>query len=128
MRTTSTLCLLLVAGCATAVQDPPTQPGVLRARTILHVNGTGEPIAIKLDNSVVVTQGLGPCETNDPMPTFAPRQVAPMLRAATPKLPVPNMPNLCPVTRQARGPKSGVTAMPPGVKGSRPPAEGESQP
>jgi hypothetical protein len=128
MRTTSALCLLLLAGCAAGAQDPAPQPGILRARTIVHANGTGEPVAIKLDNSFVVIQGLGLCETNDPMPTFAPRQVAPMLRAPTPKQPVPNMPNLCPVTRQARGPKTRATTIPPGVKGSRPPAEGESQP
>lgn len=130
MRTSPALCLLLLAGCAAGAREPLPKPGVLRAPTILHVNGTFEPVSFKLDSGFRLTRRpSAPCETNDRMPTgtFAPHQVAPMLRAATPKQPGP-MPNLCPVTRQANKSRPVPIHAPRGEKRLRTPEEGESLP
>lgn len=95
MRNTSVLCLLLLGGCAAAHETLP-QPGVLRPRTVLHINGTMEPVSFK----VKTVRSLGadkPCETNDRMPIATPGQVAPMPRATSPGTSVP-IPNACAVT------------------------------
>lgn len=109
MRNTSALCLLLLGGCAAAHETLP-QPGVLRPRTVLHVNGTFEPVSFKVNTIQSLGVGaLNPCETNDRMPirTVSPGQVAPMPRATSPGTSVP-IPNACAVTQM------------PGLKGSVP--------
>lgn len=48
MRTISALSVLLLAGCATAMEQPT--PSILRPRTrILHINGTFEPVVFVVE-------------------------------------------------------------------------------
>jgi hypothetical protein len=127
MRMTCALCLLLLSGCASAVQQP--EHSILRPRPkVLYVNGTLEPMTFAMNRSTyaISKEGREPCETNDPMATA----LSPLPPSAMPTsrpLRVAAMPNYCPVTRPASS-KTVFTRAPHPPKVAPAPAPTEPQP
>jgi hypothetical protein len=107
MRMTCALCLLLLSGCASAVQRP--EDGILRPRPErLYINGTFEPVTYVVNQTS--RHGREACQTNDPMATT----LSPLPPATMPTsrpLGVAPMPNYCPVTRPSSS-KSVLTTAP----------------
>lgn len=97
MRSLGALGVLLLAGCTSAIQQPPQS--IIRPRVeILHINGTFEPVTFAVQREKIrVTEGRGPCETNDPMPTGQSLRPLPPMPNGAPKA-LGQMPNYCPVT------------------------------
>jgi hypothetical protein len=98
MRATSALCLVLLSGCARAMEQPRElilDPGP----KILHINGTLEPVTFVVDNErrPATVERRDPCQTNDPMPIARLGQAVPGMLRSRP-LSVAPMPNYCPVT------------------------------
>lgn len=122
MRATSALCLLLLAGCTGAMEEP--RDGILRPRPrILHINGAFEPVAFVVDGErrPARAEDREPCQTNDPMPVAQLGRELPQMLRSRP-LSVAPMPNYCPVTVPLAG-RSVVTSTP-----SRPRVPQRSEP
>jgi hypothetical protein len=98
MRKTPALCLLLLAGCASA-QTEPARPGPVITRIPLAAEVNDTVHAVKVQPARVTV--VGACHTGDRMPTA---RNGPLDRpsATIPTAPalgsLPYIPNACPVT------------------------------
>lgn len=128
MRATSALCLLLLSGCAGAMEQQPgeliTDPGP----RVLHVDGTVEPVTFVVDDERRPAKEARreACQTNDPMPVARLGQAVPRMLRSHPLYVAP-MPNYCPVTVPSTG-KSVVTSTPGAPKVPQRPEPTEPQP
>jgi hypothetical protein len=127
MRATSALCLVLLSGCAGAMEQP--RDAILSPRPrILHINGTFEPVTFVVDHKRVASKAerRQACQTNDPMPVAQLGQAVPRVFRAHP-LQVAPMPNYCPVTVPLTG-NTVVASTPSGPKVLQRPEPSEPQP
>lgn len=98
MRRTPALCLLLLAGCASA-QGEPAQPRPVITRISSAAQVIDTLYAVKMQPGRVAV--LGACHTGDRMPTARSGRLD-QPRATIPTAPalgsLPYIPNACPVT------------------------------
>jgi hypothetical protein len=100
MRATSALCLILLSGCAGAMEQRPGELTILDpGPKILHINGTFEPVTFVVDAERLLADAerREACQTNDPMPIAQLGQAIPQMLRSQPLYVAP-MPNYCPVT------------------------------
>lgn len=128
MRATSALCLLLLSGCAGALEQQPGELILDRGPKILHINGTLEPVTFVVDDEPrpAKEERRDACQTNDPMPVAQLGQAVPRMLRSHPLYVAP-MPNYCPVTVPLTG-RSVVTSTPSAPKVLQRPTPTEPQP